>query len=182
MHSPTVNTLSQAALQQIIDVADLSRVDFADGYSGLIRGTKLTADQVAQAMFGDLPGFARVLMAVRDRVVAPFGVKASTTLARLHGEQKCINFFPVLSESAELIVLGGNDVHLDFRIYISVQAEGAGQRISASTLVKLNNRLGRLYLSAIMPFHRYLARYAIDQAVERLDSGGIDDTAVSAGF
>jgi len=182
MHSPIVDTLSQAALQQVIEVAGLSRVDFADGHSGRVRSVNLTAHQVAQAMFADLPRFARVLMAVRDRVVALFGVKSSTQIAREQGAQKCVNFFPVLSESADIIILGANDIHLDFRLYISVQTEGTGQRISASTLVKLNNRLGRFYLFGIMPFHRYLARYVIGHAIEQLDAGGLDEAAVSGGF
>lgn len=56
----------------------------------------------------------------------------------------------------------------NFRLHISIQADGAGHKISASIIIKLNNRLGELYLSAIMPFHRYLSRYFPEQAIVRL--------------
>ena len=34
--------------------------------------------------------------------------------------------------------------------------EGSGQRVTATTFVRTRNRLGRLYLAAVKPFHHVI--------------------------
>jgi invasion protein IalB len=55
-------------------------------------------------------------------------------------------------------VAGFNDAHLDFRLVVDVATAKAGQQITATTLVRTHNRLGRAYLTAILPFHRLIVR------------------------
>jgi hypothetical protein len=40
---------------------------------------------------------------------------------------------------------------------------GPGQRITATTVVLTHNRLGRVYLATIEPFHRLVVRAALRQ-------------------
>ena len=40
---------------------------------------------------------------------------------------------------------------------------GAGQKVTATTLVKTHNRLGRTYLTIILPFHRLVVRAMLAQ-------------------
>jgi hypothetical protein len=67
-----------------------------------------------------------------------------------------IGIFPVVSASPERVVMGFDDVHLDFRVVIDVTPEGSGQQVTATTFVRTRNRLGRLYLAAVKPFHRVI--------------------------
>jgi hypothetical protein len=41
-------------------------------------------------------------------------------------------------------------------VVVDVAAIGAGQQVTATTLVKTHNRFGRTYLTLILPFHRLI--------------------------
>jgi len=110
-------------------------------------GAPADVDTLATLLFADPPAWFTILLAIRDRVMTPFGVKASHTLSG--GEH--IAFFPVLSRSTDEIVLGADDRHLDFRA--SVLLRRTDNRLVATTVVRCHNLLGRLYLAAILPFH-----------------------------
>jgi hypothetical protein len=84
-------------------------------------------------------------MALRDSLVAPFGLKPAPR-----------GGFPLIAESPERVVMGFDDRHLDFRIVVTV----AGGIATLTTIVRRRNALGRLYLAAIMPFHRLIAASA----------------------
>jgi len=105
-------------------------------------------------------------MSLRNRIVGLFGLKAglrhSTAAAQQH-----IGIFPVLAESPQEMLLGLDDRHLDFRLAVSVQPGTAGaQRITVTTVVHTHNLLGRVYLAAILPFHRLIARSMLDRAAK----------------
>lgn len=110
-------------------------------------GAPTDVDTLAALLFADPPVWFTILLAVRDRVMTLFGVKASHALSA--GEH--IAFFPVLSRSADEIVLGADDRHLDFRA--SVFLRRPDRTLVATTVVRCHNLLGRLYLTAILPFH-----------------------------
>ena len=104
-------------------------------------------DTLATLLFIDPPLWFTVLLAIRDRAVTLFGVKASHAL----GASDHIAFFPVVSRSPDEITIGADDRHLDFRG--SVLMRRAERLLVVTTAVRCHNRLGRLYLAAILPFH-----------------------------
>jgi hypothetical protein len=108
-------------------------------------------DTLANLLFTDPPLWFRVLLAIRDRVVTLFGVKASHALTA----SDHIAFFPVLSRSRDEITIGADDKHLDFRG--SVLLRRAEQQLVLTTAVRCHNLLGRLYLAIILPFHILVA-------------------------
>ncbi|MDH8447809.1 DUF2867 domain-containing protein, partial [Klebsiella pneumoniae] len=65
--------------------------------------------------------------------------------------RESIGPFPVISETPQRLVAGFDDKHLDFRIVVDVTGGAGGRQVSATTLVKTNNSLGRVYLTIIMP-------------------------------
>jgi hypothetical protein len=145
----------------------LSRIDFADGYAGQADRTYVDAEQAARAVFADPPEMVKCLMALRNGIVAPFGLKPSIDFSD-RGLGK-IDVFPIISRTGAEIVVGGDDKHLDFRIWISIQPGLKGSEVTISTLVKINNLLGRVYLFVIMPFHKLLSRSLLQLAVNRRD-------------
>jgi hypothetical protein len=151
-----------------IRASGLSHIDFSDGYSAQVDRNYVDAEQAARAVFADPPHAVQCLMALRNRIVAPFGLKASVDL-RDRGLGK-IGVFPIISSANAEVVVGGDDNHLDFRIWISIQPGVTGSEVTISTLVKINNLLGRVYLFAIMPFHKHLSRSLLQLAVNRLDN------------
>ena len=69
----------------------------------------------------------------------------------------------MLSETPERLVAGFDDRHLDFRVVVDVTAAGQGQQVTATTLVRTHNWLGRTYLAIILPFHRLVVRSLLKQ-------------------
>lgn len=135
----------------------LPSADWADRFTlGLPHGN-MTARDVARQAFENPPGWVRRLLRLRNALVAPFGLKgAAETVTTTETE---IGGFPVISSSADRVVLGFDDRHLDFRIVIDVrQDRPSGQTLSVMTLVHRNNLFGRLYLAAVMPFHKLIVR------------------------
>jgi hypothetical protein len=146
-----------------IDASGLARIDFADAYSGQADRTYVDAEQAARAVFENPPPVVRYLMAMRNGIVAPFGLKAGIDFND-RGLGK-IDVFPIISSANAEVVVGGNDKHLDFRIWIGIQPSLKGSEVTISTLVKINNLLGKGYLSVIMPFHKLLSRSLLQRAV-----------------
>jgi hypothetical protein len=151
-----------------IRASGLTHIDFADGYSCQADRTYVDAEQAARAVFADPPYMVRCLMALRNGIVAPFGLRASIDFSD-RGLGK-IDVFPIISNTGAEVVVGGDDKHLDFRIWISIQPGLKGSEVTISTLVKINNPLGRVYLFVIMPFHRLLSRSLLQLAVNRRDN------------
>lgn len=120
-------------------------------------------DTLATLLFADPPVWFTILLAIRDRVMTLFGVRASHTLSA--GEH--IAFFPVLSRSAHEIVLGADDRHLDFRA--SVLLRRADNVLVATTVVRCHNLLGRLYLATILPFHILVVTDALRRLRRRFE-------------
>ncbi|MEA2868166.1 MAG: hypothetical protein QOE39_2881 [Bradyrhizobium sp.] len=141
----------------------LAGAQFSDAFSVAVKGAALDARQAAQRMLGRSPRWIEVLLALRDTLVTPFGLKTSGSTEKNFADR--IGIFPVLSETPDRLVAGFNDSHLDFRVVIDVATSGQGQRVTATTLVLTHNLLGRVYLAIIQPFHRLVVRSMLRQVV-----------------
>jgi hypothetical protein len=119
--------------------------DFLDCHSV---ASRLTPQEAARRGLA-LPGWARALLALRNALVGPFGLKT--------GQTPEAAIFPVLRDTPEELVLGTDDRHLNFRIALHRQ-DG---RLYMSTWVHPHNRWGRAYLALVMPFHILISRGAV---------------------
>lgn len=137
----------------------LADAQFSDAFSIVTDGGALDARQAAERMFGRSPRWIDMLLALRNLMVAPFGLKTSAP----SGASDLIGIFPVVSQTPERLVAGFDDRHLDFRVIVDVAGSGPGQRVTATTLVKTHNLLGRAYLAVILPFHRLIVRRMLRQ-------------------
>ncbi|MCO6180311.1 DUF2867 domain-containing protein [Ciceribacter sp. RN22] len=134
----------------------LIEADWADRYVVISPGQAMPAIRAAQLALGQPPVWVRRLLDIRNRVVAPFGLKAADSKP---GEAGSVGAFAIVSERDDQVVLGFDDRHLDFRIVIEVASAGTvGSKVSVTTLVKRHNTLGRLYILAVTPFHRLIVR------------------------
>jgi hypothetical protein len=146
----------QAVEPDVESGALLAGAQFVDAYSAVASDATLDARHAAEKMLGQSPPWARAPLALRDLLVAPFGLKTSATARRSSANR--IGMFPVLSETPRRIVAGLNDSHLDFRVVVDVRDSGTGCRVTATTVVHTHNWLGRAYLAIILPFHRLIVR------------------------
>ncbi len=122
--------------------------DFLDCYSvasGL--GPRRAAEVITA-----FPGWVRALMALRGVLTAPFGL-LNEAPGDAAGMDR-VGPFPVEAETAEELVAGFDDRHLDFRVSV-FSRDG---RVWLATWVHPHNIGGRAYLAAIMPFHVLISR------------------------
>jgi hypothetical protein len=137
----------------------LPGAQFGDAYSVAVDDAALTARQAAERMLGRGPRWIDSLLALRNFLVAPFGLKTRAP----NEARDIIGIFPIVSHTPDRLVAGFNDKHLDFRVVVDVASTGHGQRVTATTLVLTHNLLGRTYLAIILPFHRRVVRAMLRQ-------------------
>ncbi len=139
----------------------LPGAQFADAYRVAVDNAALDARHAAERTIGRQPQWAQALLVLRNFLVAPFGLKTSG--AGKIAPKDMIGIFPVISETPDRLVAGFNDRHLDFRVVVDVASSGTRQSVTATTLVKTHNWLGRTYLAIILPFHRLILRAMMRQ-------------------
>ncbi|MBN8941219.1 MAG: DUF2867 domain-containing protein [Rhizobiales bacterium] len=153
------------AVRPAVDTARfLAGAQFADAFSALVDDAAIDARTAAERMFTHSPGWVTGLLALRNLIVAPFGLK--TAAPPPADASSMIGIFPVLSQTPERLVAGFDDKHLDFRVIVDVSEAVGRRRVTATTLVLTHNLLGRAYLAAILPFHRVIVRTMVAQAAE----------------
>jgi hypothetical protein len=150
----------------------LPGAQFIDAYSIAIDGAALDSRQAAEKMLARAPRWIEVLLALRNFLVAPLGLK--TSAPDEHGARDIVGVFPVVGQTPDRLVAGFNDKHLDFRLVVDVASAGHTQRITATTLVLTHNLLGRTYLAIIRPFHRLVVPAMLRQAGRGLKARPLD--------
>jgi len=155
---------SNSALTPLYEGADL-----LDAFAiQLPAGASDDVEVLARAALERQAWWIRALTRLRDVVMSTVGVKSSRAVG-LAGAARgpVIGFFPVLSKSATELILGADDRHLDFRLTIQLRADAANRReLVAGTVVHCHNRLGRIYLATIAPFHRVIVPSSLEQAAK----------------
>jgi hypothetical protein len=135
----------------------------------LPEGAPLDIEVLARAVLGNHSWWFLALLACRDALVAPFGVKTS---AQLRSEQHArgtahIDFFPIVSCDGNELVIGVDDRHLDLRVSVLLRGTQVGQHeVVATSVVHCRNRFGRVYLFVIAPFHRLVVRSNLERAAK----------------
>jgi hypothetical protein len=130
----------------------LAGAQFVDAFRIEIDDRALDARHAAERMMARQPRWIEVLTSLRNILVTPFGLKTSG--ASRMAPKEMIGIFRIVSATPERLVAGFNDKHLDFRVVVDVATSGAARNVTATTLVKTHNWLGRTYLAIILPFHR----------------------------
>jgi hypothetical protein len=82
----------------------LPQAHMRDAYRLVVDDPGLDARLAAERIFGRVPRWIGALMAVRNRLVAPFGLKTSVDAAAPR-----IGFFPIIAATSERVLLGFDD-------------------------------------------------------------------------
>ncbi|WP_342359699.1 DUF2867 domain-containing protein [Terrarubrum flagellatum] len=130
-----------------------------DSYSiDLIASEQLSMRELATRTLVNPPAWQKALIALRDAMVTPFGIKTSDTVRTSRESHDRVDFFPVHWEGKDEIVLGADDRHLDFRLSLLRRHSPTGASLIATTVVHTHNALGFVYLNVIRPFHHLVVR------------------------
>jgi hypothetical protein len=152
---------------------DLGRSYYWDSYEALLRRADLAMHEIYLALFAHLPNWFRQLLILRDRIVAPFGLRPSGAADRkpieikpVYAVGEKIARFTLFGQNDAEIVTGGDDKHLDFRVSVRRLTEAGASRVAPTTTVSPHNVFGRAYLFVILPFHRLGVSTLLANAVE----------------
>lgn len=127
-------------------------------------------EQLSRFLFSHQPSWVARLMSVRDTVVARFGIKTAKQLRRSSGAsgEGRVDIFKIYQRASHEIILGEDDKQLDFRVSVlrQMRNEAAGEYpyLVLSTVVHCHNRLGRVYITLIAPFHRMVVESTLRRA------------------
>jgi len=141
-----------------------AKAGFADAFAiDLPSHATDDAERLATHMLMGQPRWVGWLVALRDTLVAGFGLKTSSELRDDVATDR-IDFFRVYDRRRHEIVLGEDDRHLDFRLSVLVEESALCRRLVATTVVTFNHLGGRAYIAAIAPFHRLIVKSSLRRA------------------
>ncbi len=133
-----------------------------DSYSTDLNSPEQDSMRVLAARtVGNPPPWIKALVAMRDAMMTPFGVKTSGEVRASRADNQRVDFFPVQWEGDDEIVLGEDDRHLDFRLSLLRRNAPAGTQLIATTVVHAHNAFGLTYLNLIRPFHHLVVRTSL---------------------
>lgn len=142
----------------------LPDANWADAFEISTQRRFANMQEITRVTIGTSPSWIRRLFKVRNFIVGPFGLKKDGKVDAPRLETR-IFIFPILQESEDRIVLGMDDIHLNFRIVIERCAVGDGIRIRVTTLVRRHNIFGKFYIMIITPIHKLIVASAIRQVI-----------------
>ncbi|MBY8822433.1 DUF2867 domain-containing protein [Sphingomonas colocasiae] len=151
---------------------DYAGANLTDAYAIILpQGTTRDIDSLAKAILAHPAPWVGVLMRIRDAVMGMLGIKTAKQIraATSSQDRDRIDFFPVISRSPHELIVGEDDRHLDFRTSVLIRADehDAAAVAIVTTVVRCHNRLGRLYLAAIRPFHIVIVKAYLRRAAMR---------------
>ncbi|WP_033069158.1 DUF2867 domain-containing protein [Thalassospira australica] len=138
--------------------------DWADAFVIAVDQPDLTAPKAARHVIDSAPAWYHRLLALRNIIVKPLGLKTDLDTAG-NAQLETIGVFPLIRETDTCAVLGLDDHHLNFRIVIETEPLGPNATLVRSiTLIRRNNGLGHAYLAAVMPFHNRIVPAMLNAA------------------
>lgn len=131
--------------------------DYVDRFAGPLARPDLTARELAalvtSAQGGAIPGWFRGLFAVRQGAARIAGLKTGDGAPE--NGMGLLGDLPVLADEPDRFRIGMADRHLDFTIEVS---RSPAPEVAFATAIWLHGLPGRIYLTAVMPFHRIILR------------------------
>ncbi|MGE8394189.1 DUF2867 domain-containing protein [Pseudomonas sp. BIGb0427] len=153
----------------------LAGADFVDAQRAQVANAERTALGHFLRLMSSMPGWIDNLMVLRNRLVRLCGLKDLGRLSRVDLERdegsyrvdERIGIFTLISNNPDEVLLVDRDKHLDVYISLLRLPLGADNRreIVVSTVVHTHNRLGRLYMLPVAPFHRFIAPIALKRLI-----------------
>ncbi|MEN0002293.1 MAG: DUF2867 domain-containing protein [Pseudomonadota bacterium] len=138
--------------------------DWADAWQVITPKPFSNSRAAAEAIVSSFPRWTYAALALRQLLVAPFGLKGGASQS---ASTDSVGIFPVTQQTRDRLVAGFDDKHLDFRIVVDLDQAGGGQAVTLTTVIRRHNRLGRTYLALIMPFHRAIIRSTLTTCQRR---------------
>ena len=130
---------------------------YSDRFTFPLTRPYVTSVDLLVAFFHAPPAWVGKLAQLRDRVVSVFGIRPSAGdprhIAPPYAVGQRVGFFRILALGEHEVLLGDDDIHLDFRTRLAVEPSAEGRDLVISTNVITKNWLGRAYFAVVKPIH-----------------------------
>jgi Protein of unknown function (DUF2867). len=144
------NSLVLNGFEKVVDYCDIYQVQ---------KETEKSAEEISRDIM-QMPKWALILFKLRNRIVGVFGLKTDKNT------EKTDNYFTLIENVENEIVMGEVDKHLDFRI--SVLKNNSEKTISVTTVVHYNNIWGNIYFFPVKPFHKIIVKTMMKRYLKNL--------------
>jgi hypothetical protein len=145
---------------------------FRDSYRAPVTKMHASVVDIFFGVFGHHPLWMKFVLIARNRIAAVCGLDASTTAEIMSPEVKNgyrvgdkIGPWPIFAMTETELIAGRNNTHLDFRLSVLRETDGAAPSAVISTVCTVRNRLGKIYLFFIVPFHKWGVRRLMSRAI-----------------
>ncbi|WP_028996304.1 DUF2867 domain-containing protein [Azohydromonas australica] len=138
---------------------------FHDAWSVRAGEPRLSALGQLLKLMSQAPRWVEVSMALRNRVVARLGLKnlggfGDFDRAKAESEYRPgdrVGIFTLFQITPDEVLMGDKDKHLDVTLSLHRRQEGPDVRLTVTTVVHVNNGLGRIYMLPVTPMHKLIA-------------------------
>ncbi|MGO2512765.1 DUF2867 domain-containing protein [Marinomonas sp. BSi20584] len=137
---------------------------FMDCFVGYVVNKNQTAMEIWLSMAKEAPEWFNFLMSLRNRIVSCLGLKDLGALGDIISSKQAddylegdrVGIFSVFMNEANEVILEDNDKHLNVRLSLYIESEDDVQKVSITTVVHVNNRLGKAYMLFVGPVHKLI--------------------------
>jgi len=148
--------------------------DFEECYSITFFSPKINSlEKAIELSFSPFSnGWINYLFRLRDWLVKPFNLKTAEDY-NLEFPSKIekggtVGFFDVKDANDKEVLMYTEDSHLSAYFCISFLQSNDKKTLKSSTIVFLNNRLGKVYFFIIKPFHKLIIKRMLKHAAHKL--------------
>lgn len=146
----------------------LASADYWDSFRAPLACADASVTDLFHAVLGHHPPWMKRVLIMRNAVARRFGL-AAPSAADIRNAVPCssyqvgdvIGVWPTFHLSETELIAGRDNGHMDFRLSVLRDRE----TVAISTVCNAHNLFGRLYLKAIVPFHRAGLRWLIGRAI-----------------
>ncbi|MGY4025977.1 DUF2867 domain-containing protein [Aeromonas rivuli] len=156
-------------LKQSIIQGYMEGAYFCDTHTTEIDYKNQSALDIYHAVAKGTPAWIDWLMSLRNATVSFFGLKdlggmTSVDAGKVSSEYKygdVVGIFSILQNTQHEVILEDRDKHLDVKVSFLVTPNGDKATVHVTTVVHINNTLGKVYMFFVTPMHKIIVPHSL---------------------
>lgn len=156
-----------------LDRSYVENAYFRDSYSATLTDQNATMPEIFFAIFGHQPRWLKALLLTRNRIAAWCGLEVPSAdeisnpiMKDRYTVGDKIGPWPIFYLSESELIAGRDNSHLDFRLSLLRVKRDDSAHVVVSTVCKVHNIYGKIYLFFIVPFHKWGVQSLIVTAIK----------------
>ncbi len=148
--------------QSLIDKQSVADAAFSDSYSVESLHPDMNMPSIFFGIFGHNPWWIKAALLARNALASLFGLDVPPAsdirqpkIRAAYEVGDTMGPWPIFALTETEVIAGRDNKHLDFRMSILKQGSPTDVTLVVSTVCNVHNLFGTLYLSAIVPFHKW---------------------------